>query len=287
MRTRSLRNLSLNKLRSEIIQNNTWKEREISTIKKEFGEIRQKVDSYNQNKYKLYLQAKESYGKDLERELNRWWFLQNKQLIHDLQSKIEEYAPPVFYVPSSYLYPLYPPRALELPSGTISELISLLNDPSKWPIPESVWNKQIERSVESRIDRYIERIATLEREVARREEAKARKAAKDAKLVYAAERKARMKNLSNDSRSEGYGLRRLLPKNHPCPYCSGPLGHSPRADHIYPIHKGGRSTFANMVYICNDCNSKKGKMTLQQFIKKFKLNREQIEKTLLALNKEF
>ena len=286
MRTRSLRSLSLNKLRSEIIQNNTWKEREISTIKKEFGEIRQKVDSYNQNKYKLYLQAKESYGKDLERELNRWWFLQNKQLIHDLQSKIEEYAPPVFHISSSYSF-LNPPRALELPSETIPELISLLNDPFKWPIPESVWNKQIERSVESRIDRYIERIATLEREVARREEAKARKAAKDAKLVYAAERKARMKNLSKDIRSEGSGLRRLLPQNHPCPYCGGPLGPSPHADHIYPVHKGGRSTFANMVYICNDCNSKKGKMTLQQFIKKFKLNREQIEKTLLDLNKEF
>jgi 5-methylcytosine-specific restriction endonuclease McrA len=276
----------LNKLRSELIQNKTWKEREISAIKKEFGEIRRKVDSYTQEKYKLYLRVKESYGNDLERELNRWWFFQNKQLIHDLQSKIEEYAPPVFCVNNSYSF-LNPPRALELPSGTIPELISLLNDPSKWPIPESVWNKQIERSIESRTHWYIERIAAIEREIARREEAKARKAEEDAKLVYAVERKARMKNLSKDSRSEGYGLRRLLSRNHPCPYCSGPLGPSPHADHIYPIHKGGRSTFANMVYICNDCNSKKGKMTLQQFIKKFKLNREQIEKTLLDLNKEF
>jgi 5-methylcytosine-specific restriction endonuclease McrA len=245
-------------------------EMEASAVAEELVEIKRKVDGYTKKKYDLYLEAKERSGPTLKRELNKWFFV-DKKLINDLQSKIEEHAPPDF----SHIW-----------WGTI-EFTSLLKDPSKWPIADSVWIKEFKQRIESRVATFNNRIAALEREISRREEAKARKAAEDAKLVYAAERKARMKNLSNDSRSEGYGLRRLLPKNHPCPYCSGPLGHSPRADHIYPIHKGGRSTFANMVYICNDCNSKKGKMTLQQFIKKFKLNREQIEKTLLALNKEF
>jgi hypothetical protein len=276
MRTRSFRNLSLNKLRSELIQNKKWKEEEASKVEKDFGEIRRQVNSYSKEKYKLYLEAKGKYEPTLRKELDRW-FLGNKKLIHDLQSKIEEHAPPNFLNPLRY----YAPRE------ATPELLSLLRDPSKWPIPDFVWGKEIEHGIELRTEGISQRIAGLEREIVRREEAKARKATEGAKLVCEAERKSRMKNLSKDSRSEGNGLRRLLSKNHPCPYCGGSLGSSPRADHIYPIHKGGRSTFANMVYICNDCNSKKGKMTLQQFISKYKLNREQIERTLLDLNKEF
>ena len=171
--------------------------------------------------------------------------------------------------------------------GWSSKLFSLLKDPSKWPIPDLVWMKEAMRGIEQRTDKINQRNAALQHEIARREEAKARKALEKAKLVEAAERKAQMRHLSKDSRLEGYGVRRLLPKNHLCPYCSGPLGSSPHADHIYPIHKGGRSTSANMVYICNDCNSKKGRMTLQQFIRKYKLGRDQIEKALTDLNKEF
>jgi len=150
-----------------------------------------------------------------------------------------------------------------------------------------MWIKEAERGIELRTGEISQRIAALEREITRREEAKARKAEEAAKLVDAAERKARMRDLSKDVRSEGSGLRKLLSKNHPCPYCGGPLGPSPRADHIYPVHKGGRSTLRNMVNICIDCNSKKGKMTLQQFIRKYNLSREQIERRLLELNKEF
>jgi len=282
MRTRSIRNLSLSKLRSELIQNEEWQKREKRAIAIEVDNIKRKVDSYTKKKYELYLEAKWKYEPTLKKELDRWFF-RDKKLIQDLQSKIEEHAPPSFDQPwplSLYLPGPQPLRATP-------ELVLLLQDPSKWPIPDFVWIKEVERGIELRTGGISQRIAALKREIERREGAKARKAAEAAKLVYAAERKSRMKSLSKDIRSEGSGLRRLLSKNHPCPYCGGPLGKSPRADHIYPVHKGGRSTFANMVYICDGCNSKKGKMTLQQFIRKYKLNREQIEKALIDLNKEY
>ena len=68
MRTRSLRSLSLNKLRSELIQNKKWIEREASALAEELREIKRKVDSYTKKKYELYLEAKERYGPTLKRE---------------------------------------------------------------------------------------------------------------------------------------------------------------------------------------------------------------------------
>jgi len=96
MRTRSLRNLSLNKLRSELIQNKKSKEREVLAIIKGVKEIKQKVDNYTKREYELYLEAKERYEPTLKRESTKWFFV-NKKLIHDLQSKIEEHAPPNFF----------------------------------------------------------------------------------------------------------------------------------------------------------------------------------------------
>lgn len=49
--------------------------------------------------------------------------------------------------------------------------------------------------------------------------------------------------------------------------------------------KSGLSTTKNMVRVCSKCNIKKKDLTLNQFIKKYNLNRNLIESNLEALNK--
>lgn len=71
-----------------------------------------------------------------------------------------------------------------------------------------------------------------------------------------------------------------------CPYC-GDLIEEAHVDHIYPVAKGGLSSTKNMVRVCSDCNMKKKDLTLNQFIRKYNLDREFIEKTLDMLNKTY
>jgi 5-methylcytosine-specific restriction endonuclease McrA len=79
------------------------------------------------------------------------------------------------------------------------------------------------------------------------------------------EQKARYASFLETGREGADVIRAKLPRHHRCPYCNGPLGSSPHADHIYPVSKGGRSTPHNMVYICARCNNRKGNQTLTGF----------------------
>ena len=72
-----------------------------------------------------------------------------------------------------------------------------------------------------------------------------------------------------------------------CPYCGGPLGDEPNADHIYPVNRGGLSTAENMVYVCAGCNNKKRDKTLREFILAEGLNRDEVETRLTKLRKRF
>ena len=42
-----------------------------------------------------------------------------------------------------------------------------------------------------------------------------------------------------------------------------------------------------MVYVCSDCNLKKGLLTLAAYIKKYNLDRDRIESNLEQFNKDF
>lgn len=99
--------------------------------------------------------------------------------------------------------------------------------------------------------------------------------------------RARVAQAENKSREAASEVKSRLKRNHMCPYCGGKLGETPHADHIYPISRGGFSTLINMVYVCSDCNKKKGGKTLRMFIDDFGLDRNLIEKRLSALCKEF
>ncbi|MEO7432086.1 MAG: HNH endonuclease [Dokdonella sp.] len=90
-----------------------------------------------------------------------------------------------------------------------------------------------------------------------------------------------------DTRKVASSIKRKLERQPLCPYCGYKLNELLHAEHIYPVAKGGRSTRANMVNVCESCNARKGKMTLTAFIKKYELNREAIEARLTALGKEF
>jgi hypothetical protein len=51
--------------------------------------------------------------------------------------------------------------------------------------------------------------------------------------------------------------------------------------------KGGLSTKKNMIWVCKDCNLQKSALTLNQFIKKYDLDRDFIEANLEELKKDF
>lgn len=72
-----------------------------------------------------------------------------------------------------------------------------------------------------------------------------------------------------------------------CPYCGLTLDNNPKADHIYPVAKGGLSTEKNMVYVCAKCNSLKSDKTLREFVKQNGWNWTSIEKHLEVLRKDF
>lgn len=72
-----------------------------------------------------------------------------------------------------------------------------------------------------------------------------------------------------------------------CPYCDKAYGPEPCADHIYAVSRGGLSTLENMVYVCLMCNQRKSDLTLREFILKYGLDRDRVERTLTALGKAF
>jgi 5-methylcytosine-specific restriction endonuclease McrA len=116
------------------------------------------------------------------------------------------------------------------------------------------------------------------------EEATARKRRKKDVII---ELRAAAAASATESRKVGSSVRRKLNKQPWCPYCGGPLGPDSNADHIYPLSKGGRSVPKNMVYVCSECNSMKGTLTLSGFVRKHGLDRDEIERRLDELGKEY
>lgn len=77
--------------------------------------------------------------------------------------------------------------------------------------------------------------------------------------------------------------------SHLCPYCEDEFSaerNKVHADHIYPVHKGGLSTTANMVLICQSCNSAKSDLTLRVFCKKRGFDFEKVCGRLEKLGKD-
>ena len=115
--------------------------------------------------------------------------------------------------------------------------------------------------------------------------------AKEEREFRASEKKKKNKALiakvTGTSRNLGATVKKHLSSSHPCPYCGKALGTDFHADHIYPVIKGGLSTIQNMVNVCSSCNLAKRDLTLNAFIRKFGLNRDEIESRLETLDKEF
>lgn len=93
--------------------------------------------------------------------------------------------------------------------------------------------------------------------------------------------------LQGRSREEARRIRHQFKKSDICPYCGCPLGEDCHLEHIYPVAKGGLSSTENMVFVCPTCNLQKGAQTLNQFIRSANLNRDEIERRLSALGKDF
>lgn len=109
----------------------------------------------------------------------------------------------------------------------------------------------------------------------------------EAKLEKIQILKAKAARNSNETRTLATSVKRKLNKQDHCPYCSEELDDNAHVDHIYPVSKGGKSTIRNMVYVCAACNLNKMDMTLQLFIKKYDLDRDDIESALDELGKDY
>ena len=73
-----------------------------------------------------------------------------------------------------------------------------------------------------------------------------------------------------------------------CPYCGDGLSQSDcHLDHIYPVSKGGLSTKKNLVFVCSNCNKRKGDKMLRKFIQKENLKESLVHKNLDILKKDF
>jgi 5-methylcytosine-specific restriction endonuclease McrA len=108
----------------------------------------------------------------------------------------------------------------------------------------------------------------------------------------ASEKNARLKSFENRSREGSSNLKKKLINQFDifdfCPYCGSKLSKIKcHADHIYPVSKGGLTTKRNMILVCPDCNLKKSKLTLNQFINKYKMDRIFIHNNLDTLEKDY
>jgi 5-methylcytosine-specific restriction endonuclease McrA len=99
--------------------------------------------------------------------------------------------------------------------------------------------------------------------------------------------KNRAKRNEKEVRKIGDTVKRKIVTTMHCPYCTTLMNDGGHVDHIYPISKGGHSVETNMVKVCGDCNLKKGSLTLREFIAKYKLDRDAIERRLDELGKKF
>ena len=73
-----------------------------------------------------------------------------------------------------------------------------------------------------------------------------------------------------------------------CPYCGKHLTKSgSHMDHIHPVAKGGQSVLENLVFVCSRCNQMKGKLTLNKFISKHRLDQQLIFRRLEKLKKDY
>lgn len=135
-----------------------------------------------------------------------------------------------------------------------------------------------------RLSHYLTSIDSKEVYLAKLHDAVARKERKKNSII---ELRAAAAANSGEARKVGSIVRRALGEQTLCPYCGGSLGTTPHADHIYPISKGGRSVPKNMVFTCSPCNGRKRDLTLSNFIRAFRLNRDEIERRLEQLGKEF
>lgn len=110
---------------------------------------------------------------------------------------------------------------------------------------------------------------------------------KERKKITQQRIKAQADAYREDIREQSETIKRRLKKTEKCPYCDGPLGEGPHADHIYPVNRGGLSTTDNMINVCSSCNLTKGALTLRQFCEKTGFSQAKIEKHLDLLGKVY
>jgi hypothetical protein len=96
---------------------------------------------------------------------------------------------------------------------------------------------------------------------------------------------ARAAALVGNSRERARRVNRKILLTENCPYCGRSIGSNPHVDHIYPVKRGGLSSITNMVYVCNDCNLRKGGKGVLEFLIENGYPIEEVYKKLRDLGK--
>ena len=133
-------------------------------------------------------------------------------------------------------------------------------------------------STEAFLKRVTQRFGVIERQQLKKQK-------RDAALL---DLKVRARRNEGEVRSMSVSIKRQLEITTECPYCGDEMTEKEaHADHIYPVSHGGKPLVGNMVYVCSSCNLQKSNKTLREFIVKFSLDREAIERRLASLGKTF
>jgi 5-methylcytosine-specific restriction endonuclease McrA len=140
----------------------------------------------------------------------------------------------------------------------------------------------------AQIKSYVESAANEERELREWQAKEAQRAQKEAMKRKKRElERAKLAQIDGKSRDLSQKVKRKLRKPDICPYCGREITNAPHADHIFPLKYGGMSITENMVFVCSDCNTNKGDMTLREFCRKYGHDFQEIEKRLEKLGKKF
>jgi hypothetical protein len=101
--------------------------------------------------------------------------------------------------------------------------------------------------------------------------------------------KARLINNEDQNRKIARFIKKNLTTDGTCVYCDVRFSDTKdiHVDHIIPINYNGMAIEENLVLACSSCNVKKSNLLLREFIKKYNLNRDEIEKKLDKLGKRY
>lgn len=95
----------------------------------------------------------------------------------------------------------------------------------------------------------------------------------DRAMFHVERRRQRKANAPGNGVSPEQWAAMLVDFNGTCAYCNTPYD-KPIMEHMDPLSTGGAHDISNVVPVCNDCNARKGTLTVLEFLTGFRFSRK-------------